>query len=37
VGRSVATDLGERNPGAANGGGTHTDLLCAVASALYFS
>jgi hypothetical protein len=27
---AVATDLGERNPGAAVGGGTHTVLLCAV-------
>jgi hypothetical protein len=30
VGRSNATDLGERNPGAAEGGGAHTDLLYAV-------
>jgi hypothetical protein len=30
VGRNKATDLGERNSGAAEGGGAHTVLLCAV-------
>jgi hypothetical protein len=30
VGRSVATDLGERNPGATEGSGAYTGLLDAV-------
>jgi hypothetical protein len=30
VGRSVATDLGERNPEPPTGGEAHTDLLCEV-------